>query len=238
MRHFQFPDLIPVLLAMLLACGSAGIASRRHWHRAEAHTCSVKPAGDQPRRRCLPNSSGRATTNQAKRISERIWARWRDSGSATANLLLQWADKAMVDREEWPGAGPARPGGGADAGLCRRLEPAGHPALCDGQPFDKSMADINRVLALEPRHFGAMAGMAAILAASGNDALALRAWEQMLEIYPANSQAQDQGWRTGRQARRQQDLIPETFPSGIRKEPGKPFQTKAHYWQHLPMLAT
>jgi hypothetical protein len=33
---------------------------------------------------------------QAKRISERIWAKWRDSGSATANLLMQWADKAMV----------------------------------------------------------------------------------------------------------------------------------------------
>jgi hypothetical protein len=32
--------------------------------------------------------------------------------------------------------------------------------------------------------------MAAIMAAAGNDALALRAWEQMLEIYPANSQAQ------------------------------------------------
>ena len=52
------------------------------------------------------------------------------------------------------------------------------------------MADISRVLALEPRHFGAIAGMAAILAASGNDELELRAWEQMLEIYPANQQAQ------------------------------------------------
>jgi hypothetical protein len=32
--------------------------------------------------------------------------------------------------------------------------------------------------------------MAAILASSGNDELELRAWEQVLEIYPANRQAQ------------------------------------------------
>jgi tetratricopeptide (TPR) repeat protein len=54
----------------------------------------------------------------------------------------------------------------------------------------KSMSDIARVLRLEPRHFGAISGMAAILAASGNDELELRAWEQVLDIYPANRQAQ------------------------------------------------
>jgi hypothetical protein len=51
----------------------------------------------------------------------------------------------------------------------------------------------------------------------------------MLEVYPANSQAQ-KGWRTGRQAFRQQDLIPQNH-SRVRKESGKPepFQTKASY---------
>lgn len=126
---------------------------------------------------------------QAKRISERIWARWRDSGSATANLLLQWADKAMVDKKN-----------GLALDLLDQVVVL-MPDFAEGWNrratlhyamgnHSKSMADINRVLALEPRHFGAMAGMAAILDASGNDALALRAWEQMLKVYPANRQAQ------------------------------------------------
>ena len=57
--------------------------------------------------------------------------------------------------------------------------------------YRKSMSDINRVLAIEPRHFGALAGMAAILTSAGKDELALRAWEQFLAIYPADRQAQE-----------------------------------------------
>ncbi|WP_421779024.1 hypothetical protein [Hoeflea sp.] len=127
---------------------------------------------------------------EAKRISQRIWARWRDSGSATANLLMQWADKAVEDKNNslaldlldqvvvlMPNFAE---------GWNRRATL--HYAMGN---HAKSMADINRVLSLEPRHFGAMAGMAAILDAAGNDALALRAWEQMLKVYPANHEAQD-----------------------------------------------
>ncbi len=58
--------------------------------------------------------------------------------------------------------------------------------------YRKSMSDINQVLALEPRHFGALAGMAAILSASGEDALALKAWERFLAVYPAERKAQEQ----------------------------------------------
>jgi len=53
------------------------------------------------------------------------------------------------------------------------------------------MADINHVLAIEPRHFGALAGMAAILGEQGSDEMALKAWERYLEIYPADREAQD-----------------------------------------------
>jgi cytochrome c-type biogenesis protein CcmH/NrfG len=48
------------------------------------------------------------------------------------------------------------------------------------------------VLDIEPRHFGALSGMAAILMETGNDALALKAWERFLAIYPANRSAQEQ----------------------------------------------
>ncbi len=60
--------------------------------------------------------------------------------------------------------------------------------------YRKSMSDINRVLAIEPRHFGALAGMAAILTSAEQDELALKAWEQFLAIYPADRNAQDRNW--------------------------------------------
>jgi cytochrome c-type biogenesis protein CcmH/NrfG len=54
----------------------------------------------------------------------------------------------------------------------------------------KSMSDITRVLALEPRHFGALAGMASILEETGNEEQALAVWMRLLEVYPGDRQAQ------------------------------------------------
>jgi lipoprotein NlpI len=52
--------------------------------------------------------------------------------------------------------------------------------------FDKSVQDIEQTLALEPRHYGAMSGMALILDATENLAGALKAWKQVLEFTPYN----------------------------------------------------
>ena len=56
--------------------------------------------------------------------------------------------------------------------------------------YVKSMADIEQTLALEPRHFGALSGMASILASRGHDDKALEIYEHLLSIYPANRTAQ------------------------------------------------
>jgi Flp pilus assembly protein TadD len=47
-----------------------------------------------------------------------------------------------------------------------------------------AMADIDQVMKLEPRHFGALAGMGAILQRSGLDKQALRIYSQSLSLYP------------------------------------------------------
>jgi Flp pilus assembly protein TadD len=49
---------------------------------------------------------------------------------------------------------------------------------------DGAMADIDQVMKLEPRHFGALAGMGAILQRSGLDRQALRIYSQSLSLYP------------------------------------------------------
>lgn len=126
---------------------------------------------------------------QAKLIADRINAEWRDSGSATGNLLMQWAAEAIAGKNEglaldfldqvtvlWPDY---------VEGWNRRATL--HFMMGN---LSKSMADINRVLSLEPRHYGALAGMAAILERTGEEELALKAWEQILAVYPANRDAQ------------------------------------------------
>lgn len=185
MRHFSYSRIVPVFVTAIL-CGSFQDMPARAETSAPT-TASVQPASTLDT--LFAELKRERDERQAKRISERIWAKWRDSGSATANLLMQWADKAMADNKNGLALDlldqvvvlmPEYPEGwNRRATLNYTL---GH--------HDKSMSDISRVLALEPRHFGAIAGMAAILAASGNDELELKAWEQMLEIYPANRQAQ------------------------------------------------
>ena len=53
----------------------------------------------------------------------------------------------------------------------------------DGQ-LDASVRDIQRTLALEPRHFGAISGMGLIFLRKGDDHGALEAFEEVLRIHP------------------------------------------------------
>ena len=128
--------------------------------------------------------------DQASRVANRVMANWNDSGSATVNLLLKWADDASGEKRN------AAALDFLDQAIVlapQSIAPWNRRATLHytmGQ-YRKSMSDINRVLALEPRHFGALAGMAAILGESGRDAMALEAWERYLAIYPADRQAQD-----------------------------------------------
>ncbi len=126
----------------------------------------------------------------ANRLTEEILANWNASGSATVDLVMQWAlaaatekrnaaaldflDQAIVLRPDFVGAWNQR------ATL--------HYTMGN---YRKAVSDLNRVLALEPRHFGALAGLAAILGERGSEEMALKAWERYLEIYPADRQAQE-----------------------------------------------
>ena len=125
----------------------------------------------------------------ARGIADQIRREWQDSGSASINLLIQWADKAVSEEKN------AAAFDFLDEAI--RLKPdyvegwnrraTLHFKLGN---YRKSMSDINRVLAIEPRHFGALAGMAAILAQSGRDEMAMKAWEKFLDVYPTERQAQ------------------------------------------------
>jgi tetratricopeptide (TPR) repeat protein len=56
--------------------------------------------------------------------------------------------------------------------------------------FGKAMSDTARVLALEPRHLGALSGLAGILRQTGRNEQSLEAWQTYLSYYPADRDAQ------------------------------------------------
>jgi tetratricopeptide (TPR) repeat protein len=125
----------------------------------------------------------------AERISNRIRQQWSRSGSASIDLLMQWAQKA-IDGDKHDAAldfldqvillAPAYA-----EGWNRRATL--HYMMDD---YPKAMADIGQVLELEPRHFGALSGMAMILVENDRKEAALHAYERLLAVYPMLREAQ------------------------------------------------
>lgn len=127
----------------------------------------------------------------AERLAQQIWEEWFKSGSATIDLMMAWSDEAMKERK-------------FDVALDFLDQVIVlQPDYAEGwnrratvhfmmENYAKSMADIEHTLRLEPRHFGALSGLATILSNSGNKELALRAYERVLDVYPMNRTAQEE----------------------------------------------
>ena len=128
--------------------------------------------------------------NTAQATARQIWREWTRSDSKTITLLMSWAARAMGHKEH-----------AVAADLLDRVVVLA-PDYAEGwnrratvhfqrEDYGKSLADIESTLALEPRHFGALSGLAVIMQRIGRDKKALETWYRILEIYPANKQAQD-----------------------------------------------
>lgn len=57
--------------------------------------------------------------------------------------------------------------------------------------LDESLADIDQTLELEPRHFGALSGLAMIQATKGNEKAAIDAFERVLHLVPQDQSAKE-----------------------------------------------
>ena len=126
----------------------------------------------------------------ADRISTRIWEIWQTSDSRSVDLLTIWARTA---------SGSKRFNVALD--LLDQVI-ALRPDYAEGfnqratlhfmmENYGKSIGDIERTLSLEPRHYGAMAGLASILERLGEKEKALETWYRVLKVYPAMKSAQD-----------------------------------------------
>lgn len=127
----------------------------------------------------------------AERIAARINEEWNRSGSAIIDLMMTWSKTAMEGEK-------------FDVALDFLDQVVTlSPAYAEGwnrratvhfmmNSYSKSMSDIGRTLLLEPRHFGALSGMAQIMKNTGRKQLALNAWQRVLEIYPMMRSAQNE----------------------------------------------
>ena len=125
-----------------------------------------------------------ATTADRIGYAERfIWIIWHESGRDEVDRLMD--------------AGIEEMGGGR---LHESIETFGRiidlaPEFAEGWnkratayylagELDASIRDVERTLALEPRHFGALSGLGLIYLAKGDELGALRAFEATLKVHP------------------------------------------------------
>lgn len=125
----------------------------------------------------------RQDNDQWETVQGEIWRTWSRSGSASMDLLLRRANEA-ADAGDFDGAllfldDLVRLAPDFAEGWNKRATV--HFLRGD---YGASVADIERTLMLEPRHFGALSGLAIILDRTGQKEGALRAWRRALEIHP------------------------------------------------------
>jgi tetratricopeptide (TPR) repeat protein len=118
-----------------------------------------------------------------ERIESQIWELWSRSGSDAMDYLLERGREALSADD------PAA----AIEHLTALVENA--PEFAEGFNvratayyqaglIGPALADIGRVLTLEPRHFGALSGLGLILEETGDSEGAIRAYRAALAIHP------------------------------------------------------
>jgi len=121
--------------------------------------------------------------SEANDIAQDIWASWMESGSATVDMIMQrgveaqmagdnhtarlFYDRAILIKPDYAQAWFRRAG-----------------IFLAEENFPEALRDLNETLKLEPRHFGAWAGLGSIFEAMGANDQALEAWREALAIYP------------------------------------------------------
>ncbi len=175
---------------------AAAVKAAKDKARAEALKKALEPKPEPAalRQRALDelfqHLGAAADPEEAKGFADAIQHIWLQSQSDTANLIMQRAmlasrmknyplslsllDRLVALEPDWAEAWNQR-------ATVRFLN----------QDFDGAMADIDKVMKLEPRHFGALTGMGVILQQEGLDKRALEVFNKALEIYPAQPDLKD-----------------------------------------------
>ena len=190
------PRLACVVFSALLAASAVAPIAKAQVlpdPHADPHDSLVKPPDELPN---IPKGERNRNVDflfgalkvapddaSAKEIENRIWSLWTEANNETTNLLMSRAKKAADDK---------------DYDLAIRML----SSIIEIKPdfteawnrratiyflkkdYTNSMADIAKVLAREPRHFGALSGLGLIMQDVGDDKHALDAYRKALDVYP------------------------------------------------------
>lgn len=176
-----FARFFVVLAAAVAVSATAALAQERG---ADAHAPSPSPeAALEADLDTLFAELRAAGAEDYEPVEARIWKRWTQTASPTADLLFDRAREALEAEDpqiaiEHLTALIAHAPGFAEAYNARAT------AYYAMELFGPAMADIRRTLALNPRHFGALGGLGQILEQLGRDHDALSAYRAAAAIHP------------------------------------------------------
>jgi tetratricopeptide (TPR) repeat protein len=157
---------------------------------APAAPDSAQSAGKSPSIDSLFDELRTETTRSGgMRIAQQIWAQWNKSGSATVDLLMGWAGEAMQAEKNILAEDLLTQVIVIAPGYAEAWNRRATLYFSTGK-ISESIADIERVLEIEPRHFGALSGLGIILQRTSQERKALDVWKRVLAIYPSNQSAQ------------------------------------------------
>ena len=127
--------------------------------------------------------------DMAKSISKAIENVWDSSGSPTHDLLLRRASKAIKEKK-YDLAFPL-----LDAivelqpDFAEAFSVRAYAFFAKNEPH-RALADLRRVLALDPKHYRALEGIGQILRDLGEKKASLEAYRKLIEVYPLFDGAQ------------------------------------------------
>jgi len=130
------------------------------------------------------------TPQRAKSVAQQIQRIWRSSDSPSTDLLLARA-MSLISSEEY-----------SLALAILDTVVISEPEFAEGwsqramvhfqkRDFRAALRDLRRVLALDPKHYRAMQGVAVILNEFGEKERALKAYRRVLEVYPLKKEARE-----------------------------------------------
>lgn len=124
-----------------------------------------------------------AEPSAAVQIEQRIYQIWSQSGSPAMDLLLERGREALTEGDtalaiEHLTALVDHAPGFAEGYNARAT------AYFQAGLYGPALEDIRQTLALNPRHFGALSGLALMLDEMGDPEASLKAWREVEKIHP------------------------------------------------------
>jgi tetratricopeptide (TPR) repeat protein len=180
MRGPLHKRLLIAALGLLAVCCPAGVLLAQSPPIGKSALDTAAPLLDQ-----LKSAQDETA---ARALEQQVWLAWTGSGNDEVDSLMR-KSSALMQAQAFDEALAVLDGVVAKAPKFAEGWNKRATLLFMMSDYDRSMADIGKVLDLEPRHFGALSGLGLIRSAKGDKLGAIAAYKKVLEIDPQNHAA-------------------------------------------------